>query len=71
VLDLRLGKQHLRNGSLVFATKKGGVPLELPIPPELQRIIGASPTGNMTFLTTNFGKPFKRPLTGAELTLRP
>ena len=32
--------------------------LELPILPELQEIIDASPTGHMTFLVTEFGKPF-------------
>jgi integrase len=55
---VRLGKQHLKNGWLVFTTKKGGTPLGLPIPPELQRIIDASPTGDMNFLMTEFGKPF-------------
>ena len=55
---VRLGKQHLRNESLVFNTKKGGVPLELPIPPELQRIIEASPTGDLAFLVSEYGRPF-------------
>lgn len=55
---VRLGKQHLRNGWLSFTTKKGGTPLELPIPPELQRIIEASPTGDLNFLVTEYGKPF-------------
>ncbi len=54
---VRLGKQHVKNGWLVFTTKKGGTPLELPIPPELQRILDASPTGDLTFLMTEFGKP--------------
>ena len=53
---VRLGKQHLRNGWLVFNTKKGGMPLELPIPPELQRIIDASHTGDLHFLTTDYGR---------------
>jgi integrase len=34
------------------------MPLELPIPPELQRIIDASPTGDLNVLTTEYGKPF-------------
>lgn len=55
---VRLGKQHLRNGWLSFTTKKGDTPLELPIPPELQRIINASPTGDLNFLVTEYGKPF-------------
>lgn len=55
---VRLCKQHLRNGWLIFITKKGNTPLELPIPPELQRIINASPTGDLHFLLTDYGKPF-------------
>jgi len=55
---VRLGKQHLRNGWLSFTTKKGDTPLELPIPPELQRIINASPTGDLNFLVTEYSKPF-------------
>ncbi len=55
---VRLGRQHLRDGVLVFATRKGGVPLELPIPPELQRVIDASRTGDLHFLLTEYGKPF-------------
>jgi integrase len=55
---VRLGKQHLRNGVLIFATKKGSVPLELPVPPQLQRILDAGPTGDLHFLMTEFGKPY-------------
>jgi integrase len=55
---VRLGKQHLRNGWLVITTKKGATELALPIPPELQRIIDASPTGDLNFLVTEYGKPF-------------
>ena len=34
------------------------MPLELPIPPELQRVIDASTAGDLSFLVTEFGKPF-------------
>jgi integrase len=30
----------------------------LPIPPALQRIIEASPTGDLAFLVTEYGRPF-------------
>jgi hypothetical protein len=32
--------------------------LELPMPAELKSIIAASPTGELTFLVTEFGQPF-------------
>jgi integrase len=59
---VRLGRQHVRNGSLKFTQYKNRnrnpVQLELPILPELQRTIDASPTGEMTFLVTEYGRPF-------------
>lgn len=57
VSDLRiLGRQHVRNGLLVFTTVKTGVLCELPIAPELQ---AALPRDNMTFLLNDWGKPFE------------
>ncbi len=57
-----LGRQHVHCGTLRFTQVKGRnrspKRLELPILPELQKIIDASPTGTMTFLVTKFGKPF-------------
>lgn len=59
---VQFGKQHMRDGWLVFTQHKNRnrkpVNMEIPIVPELQRIIDASPTGDMTFLVTAFGKPF-------------
>lgn len=59
---VKFGKQHVRDGWLVFTQFKGRenkpVRLELPIIPELQRIIDASPTGDLAFLATAYGKPF-------------
>lgn len=57
ISDLRLlGRQHVRNGLLVFTTVKTGVLCELPIAPELQ---AALPRDNMTFLLSDWGKPFE------------
>jgi integrase len=57
-----LGRQHVRSGSLKFTQQKSRlrrpVTVELPLLPELQRIIDASPTGDLTFLVTQHGKPF-------------
>ena len=59
---VRLGKQHVRGKTLSFTQHKNRnkkpVTLELPIVPELQKIIDASPCGDLTFLVTEFGRPF-------------
>lgn len=58
----QLGKQHLRDGWLIFIQHKNRnrhpVRQEIPIVPELQKIIDASPTGELTFLVTAFNRPF-------------
>lgn len=55
---VRLGRQHAREGWLTFTQQKGGKPMDIPILAELQRIIDASPTGDLAYLVTAFGKPF-------------
>ena len=58
-----LGPQHIKGGHLVFAVTKNRnrkpVTLHLPVLPELQEVIAATPSGNLTFLVTEFGKPFR------------
>lgn len=57
-----LGRQHIKDGKFVLTQHKNRnrapVRLEIPVLPELRRVIDASPTGNMTFLTTAFDRPF-------------
>jgi integrase len=56
---VRLGRQHLRNGEFSFKTQKTDTLVEgVPLLPELAAAIEAMPAGNMTFLTTEQGKPF-------------
>jgi integrase len=59
---IKFGKQHIRDGWLKFTQHKNRnnkpVTLDLPIIPELHRIIEASPCGDLTFLVTEFRKPF-------------
>jgi len=55
---VRLGRQHARDGWLTFTQQKGDKSMEIPILAELQRIIDASPTGDLTYLVTAFNKPF-------------
>lgn len=53
-----LGRQHVREGWLKFTAHKNRVVVEIPILPELQRIIDASPVGDLTFLVNDYGRPF-------------
>jgi integrase len=59
---VRLGRQHVREDWLRFQQYKNRnrhpVLIEIPILPELQRIIDASPTGDLTFLVTDYGRSF-------------
>jgi integrase len=59
---IRFGKQHVRNGKLMFTQRKGRnrkpKQLTLPILPALQRIINASTCGDLTFLVNDLGRAF-------------
>lgn len=57
-----LGRQMLRDGWLHFTEKKNGKrkpkARQLPVLPALRHIIDHSPAGNMTFLVTEYDRPF-------------
>jgi integrase len=57
-----LGRQHLKDGWFKISVQKNRnrtpVTVELPLAPDLARIIDASPVGDLTFLVTKRGKPF-------------
>ncbi len=59
---IQLGRQHIQDGFLVFTQTKNKhrkpIRLQIPIMPELQSIIDASPTGDLTFLVSDQGKAF-------------
>ncbi len=60
---IRMGRQHLRAERITVRQQKTGVQLEIPIHPELARVIAATPSDNLTFLVTkahraNRSKPF-------------
>ena len=59
---VRLGPQHARDGELMFTATKNRhrkpMRVVIPILPELQRVLDASPTGHLTYLITEFGKPY-------------
>ena len=57
-----LGRQHLKDGWLTFTQVKNRnrnpVTLSIPVHHSLQAVIDATPSDHMTFLVTEFGKPF-------------
>jgi len=55
---VRMGRQHIRDGFLQVRQLKTGVELSIPVHSDLQAIIAESAAGQMTFLVTEFGKPF-------------
>ncbi|MGA7490698.1 MAG: tyrosine-type recombinase/integrase [Xanthobacteraceae bacterium] len=55
---IRMGPQHVQNGELRVVQKKTRKPLILPIRPELQAVLDATPIGHLTFLVTKSGKPY-------------
>jgi integrase len=55
---VRLGRQHVRVGLLTLRQDKTGAGIAIPIHRELEAILTASATGQLTFLTTVTGRPF-------------
>jgi integrase len=56
---VKLGRQHVQNGILSLRQQKTGVDIDIPVLPELQAAIDAMPGGrHLTFLVTEYGKPF-------------
>jgi integrase len=55
-----LGRQHCKNNVLTLRTAKAGVTVVIPILPELARIIDASATGSLTFVSTESGAPMTK-----------
>jgi len=53
---VRMGCQHVRDGVLTVRQQKTGTKLSIPVHPALQAILNTV-SDNLTFLTTQFGKP--------------
>jgi integrase len=56
---IRMGRQHVRDGMMQVRQNKTKATLTIPVHPDLQRVIDATPLGNMTFLTTKTGRPYR------------
>ncbi len=59
---VRLGPQHVRNGRVKFRQAKNEhrnpIDIDIPLHPELEASMAATPSGHLTFLVTEFGRPF-------------
>jgi integrase len=55
---IRMGRQHVHDNWMKVRQQKTGASLDVPLDPALQEILAATPTSNMTFLTTSHGQPF-------------
>jgi integrase len=56
---VRMGRQHVHDGTLSLRRQKTDVPFDVPVLPALQEAISAMPTSDhLTFLVTAHGKPF-------------
>lgn len=53
-----MGRQHVREGWLRVTQQKTGKVLEIPVTSTLADTIANSPTGDLTYLVTEYGKPF-------------
>lgn len=59
---VRLGPQHLRRGRIQYRQAKNEhrnpIDLDIPVHPDLAKAIAATPTRHLTFLVTEYAKPF-------------
>lgn len=58
---VRMGRQHIRGGSLSITQQKTGVQLQIPVHPTLKAELDLLPRENLTFLMTEWGKPYTGP----------
>lgn len=54
----RAGPQHIRAGTLTVTQEKTGTEVTIPVHIDLAGLIEATPSGHLTFLVTDHGKPF-------------
>jgi integrase/recombinase XerD len=59
---VRLGPQHVKDGKLEYRqaknSKRKPSDISIPVHPDLTKIIDATPLQHLTFLTTEYGRPF-------------
>ncbi|TDJ63713.1 MAG: integrase, partial [Proteobacteria bacterium] len=57
---VEMGRQHVKDGWMTVIQQKTGKRIEIPVLDELQRIIDASKTGDLTYLVTKYGKAYDK-----------
>jgi integrase len=55
---IRMGRQHIKDGMLSVTQQKTGARLAIPVHPELQATLDATPSEQLTLLTTKSGKSY-------------
>lgn len=55
-----VGRPHVRDGIIEIRAGKNKVQLFIPILPTLAEALDAGPVGELTFLTTQYGRPFTK-----------
>jgi integrase len=55
---VRMGRQHVKDGVITVKQQKTGKPLAIPVHPDLQVVLDATPSEHLTFLVTATGKPY-------------
>jgi integrase len=55
---VRMGWQHISRGRIAVRQSKTDERLRIPLHRELSRVLEVTPRENMTFLVTDYGKPF-------------
>lgn len=57
---VKLGRQHMREGTFRIRTEKNGVWVEAPVLPALAASIAAAPTGDLSFIAGVRGEPLTK-----------
>lgn len=55
---VKMGWQHVRGDRIAVRQEKTNALVDIPIAPELKRVLEGTLRQNMTFLVTEYGKPF-------------
>jgi integrase/recombinase XerD len=59
---VRLGAQHVRDGRIKYRQAKNEhrnpIDMDIPLLPELAEAIASAPSSHLTFLVTEYGKPY-------------
>jgi integrase len=55
---IRMGRQHIRDGLLTIKQQKTGTDVSIPVHPELQRILDATPSKHLTLLVSKSGRAY-------------